>query len=556
MKRLLTVLVGLSLLISCSPGMNNNESEEGESGSYSLVISGLPSERIKPYTSFILKANSPSEGYIDFKSSDRSLATVTLAGKHQYKVVTGYPDVETPITITFTQEADGDYPELLAQVQFVVLPEDNTGGAVEIVPHDDLDGIKVSFTEATSPVTNPERGFYRQAPDFFSKSSPLSLSEVKAARLQGFTLWYLGFYLTDFMDADNCTISQSYLDKFQSSMDALREGGAKCVLRFAYKNDSSNHPVDPEVDVVLNHIQQLTPYIRQNVDVIFVMQAGFVGPWGEWHSSDHFTGDSGRKKVADALLEVLPDSRQIQLRTPKFKMTMYKLKVADTLTVATAHDGSVKSRIGGHNDCFGKSENDAGTFDNITDDREFWKGDTRYTIMGGETCGTSDYCTCLRSQQDMVDYHWTYLNNDYEPGVLNVWRKGKCFDTIVNRLGYRLVMQDLFYSEGFAAGKSCDVTLRFYNTGYAAPMNPREAKLVWVSSSGSRQEFVLNSDPRTWHSGYHVVKTKFTPSSAKGTLYLQLSDPMLPTRPEYSIALANEGVFDAQTGLNKLFEVK
>ena len=94
MKRLLTVLVGLSLLISCSPGMNNNESEEGESGSYSLVISGLPSERIKPYTSFILKANSPSEGYIDFKSSDRSLATVTLAGKHQYTVVTGYPDVE------------------------------------------------------------------------------------------------------------------------------------------------------------------------------------------------------------------------------------------------------------------------------------------------------------------------------------------------------------------------------------------------------------------------------------------------------------------------------
>lgn len=556
MKRWLSFLAGLSLLLSCNPEQNNINGGEPENGSPALVITGLPSEKVNPYSTFILTATSPSDGYIGFQSSSKSIASVYLNGRRQYKVVIGLPQEDTPVTITFTQEEDGDYPELSAEVTFTVLSEDSAGNTVDIVPHEDLPGVKVSFTEATSPVTNPERGFYRQASDFFSKSSPLSLSEVKAARLQGFTLWYLGFYLTDFMDAGNSTISQSYLDKFQSSMDALREGGAKCVLRFAYKNDSGNHPVDPEVDVVLNHIEQLTPYIRQNADVIFVMQAGFVGPWGEWHSSDHFTGDSGRKKVADALLKALPETRQIQLRTPKFKMTMYKLKVADTLTVATAHDGSVKSRIGGHNDCFGKSENDSGTFDNITDDREFWKGDTRYTIMGGETCGTSEYCTCPRSQQDMVDYHWTYLNNDYNTSVLNVWRKGNCFDNIVNRLGYRLVMQDLFYSEGFAAGKRCDVTLRFYNTGYAAPMNPREAKLVWISSSGNRQAFQLNSDPRTWHTGYHVVKAQFTPSSAKGTLYLQLSDPMLPTRPEYSIALANEGVFDAQTGLNKLFEVK
>ncbi len=176
--------------------------------------------------------------------------------------------------------------------------------------------------------------------------------------------------------------------------------------------------------------------------------------------------------------------------------------------------------------------------------------------MGGETCGTSDFSTCNRSHQDMVDYHWTYLNVNYHSGVIKDWKKGKCYDTFADRLGYRLVMQDLFYSKDFSAGKSCNVVLRFYNTGFAAPMNPREAKLVWISSNGDRQEILLGSDPRTWHSGYHVISTRFTPSSAKGTLYLQLSDPLLPTRPEYSIALANDGVFDTQTGLNKLFEIK
>ena len=48
----------------------------------------------------------------------------------------------------------------------------------------------------------------------------------------------------------------------------------------------------------------------------------------------------------------------------------------------------------------------------------------------------------------------------------------------------------------------------------------------------------------------------FTPSTAKGTLYLELSDPLLSKNPVYSIALANKDVFDQTTGLNKLFEIQ
>lgn len=551
------LLVSVMLLLgACNPDSSRIEENEPENIPAALAVTGLPSEKIQPNTSFTLKVTSPSDGYIAFSSSVPAVASITLTGRRQYKVVTGYPEEETPVTISFVQEESEDYPELTAQVKFTVASEDTSGPTVPIDQHEDLDGVKVTFTEATTPVTNPERGFYRQASDFFTATSALNVSEVKAARAQGITLWYLGFYLKDFMDSDNCTISQSYLDKFQSSMDALREGGAKCVLRFAYKNDSGDHPMDPKIDVVLKHIEQLKPYLRKNADVIFVLQAGFIGPWGEWHSSTNLSSTQTRKQIAEALLNALPESRQIAVRTPKFKMDMYKLGVKDTLSALTAHDGSIKSRIGGHNDCFGKSENDAGTFDNTAGDREFWKGDTRYTLMGGETCGVSDYCSCSNSQQDMVDYHWTYLNINYNTDVLNVWKKGKCYDSIFDRLGYRLVMQDLFYSDSFASGKSCDVALRFYNTGYAAPMNPREAKLVWVEPGGNRKEFLLGSDPRTWHPGYHVVKAKFTPSSAKGTLYLELADPLLPSRPEYSIALANEGVFDSQTGLNKLFEIE
>ena len=428
---------------------------------------------------------------------------------------------------------------------------------------DDETVVTVTFTPADGAVTNPERGHYYPR-DFFSKTSALKASEVKAQRLQGITLWYLGFYLTDFMKGD---ISSSYLDKIQKCLDALREGGAKCVLRFAYSDGytegTSMSKEDPEVSVALRHVEQLKPLFQKNEDVIFVLQAGFVGTWGEWYYTGHFnfqpTTDADyqpRKQLTEALLAALPASRQVALRTPQFKMRMYGLSVKDTLTAKTAHDGSVRSRLAGHNDCFGASGDDYGTFDNETRDRDFWKSDTRYTIMGGETCGLSEYCKCPGSLKDVADYHWTYLNIAYNTDVLKRWKSSGCYDEIVSRLGYRIVLKELDRSEDFAAGKTCWLTFRLENTGFAAPMNPRDAILVWKTPEGTLEEKALKEDPRTWHPGAHTFTASFTPSTDRGTLYLKLSDPLLRDRPEYSIALADKNVFDAQTGLNKLFEIK
>jgi len=87
-------------------------------------------------------------------------------------------------------------------------------------------------------------------------------------------------------------------------------------------------------------------------------------------------------------------------------------------------------------------------------------------------------------------------------------------------------------------------------------MNPRNAELVFVAQDGKKTRFPLGSDPRTWHPGTHKVETDCVLPDAKGTFYLALEDPLLSERPEYSIALANEGVFDAQTGWNKLIQLQ
>lgn len=562
MKRRLSFLLAVLCMTACfytpySPA----EDEENDIPDPEFTVTGMPEGPVKAYSTFTLSVSSKSNGSIAFESNRPDVATIDLSARREYKVRAQSPEKETDVTITFVQQAKGSYPEVKKEVTFTVLPENtDVGPTTPPDPHADLEGVKVTFSETNAQLLNPERGHYR-AKNIYGNSSPLSVSDVKAQRKAGYTLWYLGFYLTDFWKGD---ISQTFLDTFQASMDALREGGAKCVLRFAYRDyHSDKEEMDPEVDIVLRHVAQLKPYLQQNEDVIFVLQAGFVGAWGEWYYTSHFgfnpQSDADyqpRKRLTDALLDALPESRQIQLRTPQFKMRMYGWTIKDTLTAATAHNGSSKSRLAGHNDCYGASSDDYGTFDNESKDRQYWKAETRYTIMGGETCGVSDYCTCEASGKDMVDYHWTYLNKDYNNDVLNVWKKGGCYNEFVARLGYRLVMQDLFYSEDFAAGKPCSITLRFYNTGYAAPMNPRDAVLVWKTPSGTLEETQLGSDPRTWHPGYHAVSASFTPSTAKGTLYLKLSDPLLRNRPEYSIALANENVFDSESGMNKLFEIK
>ena len=413
------------------------------------------------------------------------------------------------------------------------------------------------FTESTAPLVNPERGFYGGAVDIKSASSPVRASAAKALRAEGKTLMYVGFYLTEFINGD---ISKAYLDMIQTSFDALREAGIKCVLRFAYQNSESAKPWDPTVEVTLRHVAQLKPLLQKNADVIFVLQAGFVGVWGEWYYTDHFNMNprsdadyKPRRQLADALLDALPESRQVALRTPQFKLRMYGLSLKDTLTAVKAHDGSALARLCGHNDCFGASADDYGTFDNESNDRAFWKRDTRYTLMGGETCKVSNYCTCPASVKDMEDYHWTYLNSGYHSSVLNRWKTSGCMEEIENRLGYRLVMEKVT----FVDGQKKQVTLQFRNDGFAAPANPRNADLVWTDAKGQEVDRTpLGADPRTWHPGPHEATVEFNRiNGSPATCWLELSDPLLSDRPEYSIALANEGVWDAETGWNKLFEL-
>lgn len=428
-------------------------------------------------------------------------------------------------------------------------------------PDDELESVVYTASDEIFP--NPERGFYAPAEITKADGREISQQSFTAARLQGRSLYLLEFYLTDYVATD---IAEDYLQTIRIKFQSLRKGGAKCILRFCYSNgfDEKDKPWDATPEQVIRHIAQLKPIIQEYYDVIMVVQAGFIGSWGEWYYTENFKDNATRKAVVDALLDAVPEDRQIELRTPAYKMKLYGLSLADTLTLAESHKPTTKARLAGHNDCYLSSQNDVGTYGSPVD-RQFWQAETLYTIMGGESCEFTAYCHCESSGnyngaiKDMELYHLTYLNASYHPSVLKRWRDEGCMDEVKKRLGYRYVLEEGKFTKEPEAGKPFEIKLTLRNVGFAPAQNPRDAILVLTDATGKVvKTWPLNSDPRYWMPGKEtsIEQIITLPEGIAGemTLHLNLPDPCktIHDNPFFSIRLANEDTWDENTGYNRL----
>ena len=124
----------------------------------------------------------------------------------------------------------------------------------------------------------------------------------------------------------------------------------------------------------------------------------------------------------------------ISVRYPVAKLFTFNINYTDTITRKTAYNESDLSRIAFHNDCFLADIDDMGTFGENPDYRKFWEWETKYVAMGGETCKLSEYSNCENAVTDFAKYHWSYINIDYHPAVINQWEDEQCMKEIQKRL--------------------------------------------------------------------------------------------------------------------------
>lgn len=411
----------------------------------------------------------------------------------------------------------------------------------------------------TTNFANPERGFYHHHET--SGSTPLSQSQLASYRTnEGISLVLRLYYLDAFRSSN---ISASYLSGMSADFDRVRAAGLKLVLRFAYSRSMSKPYGDAPKEQVLSHLAQLTPLLQAHADVIATVQAGFIGAWGEWYFTDHF-GDQNsisqaqwndRRAVVDALLSTLPASRTVQLRVPGFKQRFFG---PAALTASEAFGGSPKARVGHHNDCFLATADDYGTYSNVGADKAYLATENLYVPQGGETCVTSAYSGWATASADLERLHYSYLNRDYQAAVLNSW--GSNLAVVQRRLGYRLALLDSVVTAGAQPGGEIRISFSLRNDGYAAPYNPRGVEIIARNqATGTRLLAKLPVDARRWTPGavQQIDARLCIPAGTpEGTYALALAlpdpQPMLHNRPEYSIRLANSGLWDAGNGSNDL----
>lgn len=412
--------------------------------------------------------------------------------------------------------------------------------------------LAISAAASDENFPNPERGFFVQtAYNPVRKPQPLDGAMLRRARENGMSLLRMSWVFSEFRDRP---LSPAMLDRIRADFATARAAGVKIVGRFNYNQGPVGEP-DAPLAIVLGHIDQLRPVLRENSDVLAFLEAGFIGTWGEWHHSTNHLEEHTRE-IVEKLLAALPSDRMIAVRTPRQKTDLFG---ATPLTAAEAFTATPRARIGAHNDCFLASKTDWGTWTNrnVVAEKAFYHQDNLFVPQGGETCNAAEdaqpFIGCENALRELAYQRFSTLNSGYQPEVLKGWESGGCMPEIQRRLGYRFSLKDASMQ---IEGHEVHGSITVHNDGFGNLYNARPAILVARDRATGqivRQPFA--GDPRRWMPDEDTkINAQITLPRGEYDLLLYLPDAAesLRARPEYSVRLAAGAVWEPATGMNRL----
>ena len=328
--------------------------------------------------------------------------------------------------------------------------------------------VSRSFSSTSQDIPNPERGFYGWAGSDFVNG--YDAASVQGAYNSGMRLIFGKVQLDAWRTTD---LPASFLTSLGNRLDQVRQAGMKVTLLFNY--DFSAGGRDATSSQIKRHLEQLKPVLAAHADVIPFMRAGFIGAWGEWHSSQSgnscgynsgsttcATAAINRAVVRDALIANMPSTTQIGIRYPADLMTWYPSPTQQT-------------RLGMHNDCFLSGPSDSGTYSS-TAQRSYVQTLSANTAFGGENCADAEKPlrnTCADILSEGPAYHLAWMNSSDWAGFITAWRNGGCLAQVSGSMGYRLQLDQLIHPAEVAVGQSLPVQVDVRNVGWAKLFSPR-----------------------------------------------------------------------------------
>jgi len=437
------------------------------------------------------------------------------------------------------------------------------------------DALVIHYELDESIFPNPERGFY-----LYNNLLKLK-ADIGSRRDEGHTLIWGQIQMRAYRDS--LFLPQSLLAAVDSGFAIARDQGMKVIVRGSYGSkgpggDYTSYQ-DPPKEHIKNHLEQLAPVFAAHADVIALFEAGFIGPWGEWHATEIAENYDLGREILFHILDHTPADRLVLVRNPRLKQQIFKRGLFKNLLLrifgrsgdgfavvdaGNAYSGKRVARLGHHNDCFLSSPDDFGTYGQgemtQAEETAYIANETLYTAFGGETCQPHPRNDCGSAIAELETLHASYLNSGYNRKVLKKWAEQGCFNEVRRRLGARLVLTQSRISATTRPGSRLAVEIDLDNQGFAPLYNARNAEIVLENeASEAIQTFAIDVDPRSWKPGESHAITAQIPLSidmepGAYTAYLHLPDPSprLHNDPRYAYRIANIGIWDGERGYNKL----
>jgi hypothetical protein len=327
--------------------------------------------------------------------------------------------------------------------------------------------VTVSFGSTSADIPNPDRGFYGWAGSDFVNG--FDANSAQSAYNSGMRLVLAKVQLDAYRRSD---LPASLLSTLNTRFASLRSMGMKATVWFNYDFSATGN--DASAAQIKRHLEQLKPVLAANADVIPHMRAGFVGAWGEWHSSKSgnscgynsgsttcSTADTNRAIVRDALFANVPATTQIGFRYPVDLMKWYP-------------SPTQQKRAGAHNDCYLSGASDTGTYQSSSQ-RTYAQALSANTAFGGETCqGETPWRTsCSAILSEGKQYHLAWLNVSYAPAMINAWKSEGCFAQVSGFMGYRLQLDSATHDTQAARGGAVALAVNLRNVGWARMFSDR-----------------------------------------------------------------------------------
>jgi len=440
------------------------------------------------------------------------------------------------------------------------------------------DGYYSNTYSADPALLNPERGWYMEW------NTSENRGDLADFRDKGVSIVLMNAEL-----GKQATISTSKINEIKAAFNAARNAGLSVVFRAAYDFDGDASPEPTNINTIVGHINQLKLIFEEHEDILFNVQAGFLGSWGEWHSTYY-----GNKKwdppyiqyqrtVGNELLAAVPSSVTVAFRRPE-----YIRNIADTtatgnnrgdhaaVTKAEAFGTSKIARMAFHNDALMSNSTDMDTYKAPNYPRETelnWiSQQTRYTPMVGETNTMSGYNDIPAAIQLLNRINITSLNLDYHPGVLGKWNRSQyggmnAFNYISMRMGYRFVLKKANITLNSNSTMSLD--LEIVNEGFGHLLKEKDLEIVLIRKNQSQTthrttiyEALPNKkeDARFWEKDVKIERFRnfrLPSNMAAGSewdVYLGLTSTFssLKNKPAYSVRFYGNSEWDPDRGFNKI----